>query len=99
MDYLVHFNDWVGLYLWYGLIGITGIVTFLHWTLKLQVRVAVILLSHTLFDIDSRIATRKRVTLDEETPVSDQKRNVFRAHNPSVLLQLRLPAYPVYQQG
>ena len=37
MDYLVHFNDWVGLYLWYGLIGIIGIVTFLHWAGKLQV--------------------------------------------------------------
>jgi hypothetical protein len=37
MDYLVHFNDWVGLYLWFGLIGIIGIVTFFNWAGKIQV--------------------------------------------------------------
>jgi hypothetical protein len=37
MEYLVHFNDWVGLYLWLGLIGIIGIVTFFHWADKIQV--------------------------------------------------------------
>lgn len=37
MEYLVHFHDWVGLYLWYGLIGIVGIVTVVTWASKLQV--------------------------------------------------------------
>jgi len=37
MEYLVNFNDWVGLYLWFGLIGIIGIVTVCRWAMKISV--------------------------------------------------------------
>lgn len=32
----MHFNDYVGLYLWYGLIGIIAIVAIPYWIQKLQ---------------------------------------------------------------
>jgi len=37
MEYLVNFNDWVGLYLWFGLIAIIGIVTVCRWAMKISV--------------------------------------------------------------